>query len=268
MEEYREKYGIAAAKGKKRQSRKHGTSESQKKTKRTKQVRDERKTLDGIFPAVDEGFFPLQQNLHHSQFSVSNLYDSSYRYSYDRQHPNEVHGRTSSPPINSFVKADTSLGTHNDFSQPLSYKGATTLNSHFTRIAKPRLMLQDECDRLQRMVSKREYLRQNSAFGCKYDFLDSEDDDVIDAKVEEYLRGFESKVFQQMKTFNVSKCSRSEGCQFDLDLESSNQSDVAKNDTRSNGIEATNTAKQTKKLRSLHTNDWALFTKHVEIRDD
>ena len=64
-------------------------------------------------------------------------------------------------------------------------------------------MLQEEYKILHMLSAMRQhtnqpFVRRNSAFDSKYDFLSAGDGVIDDDKVEEHLREFERNVFQQM----------------------------------------------------------------------
>ena len=291
LEEYRHKYGAEAAKGKKRKPRKSLLPEPQKKTK---QVKEEE---EGEICMLNN-FVPVEGNLKEEArpSPVSVLEDGTpdiivKMYARQRELQAQLEQRQrrlASLPLSSSFTVNTFQGIPKDFSQAQTFQGAiiTPNPPSADRYAQGRQILQNGYDSPQRLGGMRRstgqsFVRQNSAFDSKYDFLNSADGVIDDDKVEEYLRDFECKVFQQMfknstyedpSTSGVgmcidrnlyltkfhrrcveksrSRCSPSEVSQFDLANVTSN---------------ATTAAPTLKKLRSLQSNDWALFTKHVEI---
>jgi len=291
LEEYRHKYGAEAAKGKKRKPRKSLLPKPQKKTK---QVKEEE---EGGEICMLNNFVPVEGNLKEEArpSPVSVLEDGTPDIivkMYARQQELQAQleqrqRRLASLPLSSSFTVNTFQGIPKDFSQAQTFKGAiiTPNPPPADRYAQGRQILQNGYESPQRLGGMRRstgqsFVRQNSAFDSKYDFLNSADGVIDDDKVEEYLRDFECKVFQQMfKNSTYEDLSTSGfGKYIDRNLyltkfhrrciEKSRRSpsEVSQFDLANVTSNATTTAAPTlKKLRSLQSNDWALFTKHVEI---
>lgn len=261
---------------------------------------------------------PIRQQV---PFAVSDLGGSSHLHSdgvlnmYARQQ--EIQAQLlqqrqrmiTSPQMCSSFTVNTFQGIPKDFSQSQTFQGAIItpadpyaqgrqmLQDGYDHLQKRRQMLQDEYDRLQRLENEtcamrrrnagQSFVRQNSAFGSKYDFLNSVDGNIADEKVDEFLRDYEHKVSRQ-----VSKSSPQEeedaaaaaagamGIDRDLYLKKLHRKCIEKksrfspsevsrfNLVNNSTTTTTTTAPKLKKLRSLQSNDWALFTEHVEIKGD
>lgn len=320
LEEYKLRYGEEAAKGKKRKTRKSLSSETQKKSKQGNEE-EEIDMLSNFVPIegdLEEDDLVSPQSYTNRQqvpFTVSDLGGSSHmQFLYARQQEIQARlmqyrqRRIASPPLSSSFTMNTFQGIPKDFSQSQTFQGAIiTPNAPYAnRYAQLRQKLQDGYDRLQRLNNDttcamrrnagQSFVRQNSAFDSKYDFLDSADGDMDDDdKVGEFLRDYEHKVFRQVSTSYSDEDASSSGffrmgggidrnlylkkfhrkC---LDKKSRySQSEVSGGfhlvNNHSSEMNFTSnatslSAPKLKKLRSLQSNDWALFTEHVEIKDD
>eukprot|EP00574_Skeletonema_japonicum_P002859 CAMPEP_0201714694 /NCGR_PEP_ID=MMETSP0593-20130828/1062_1 /ASSEMBLY_ACC=CAM_ASM_000672 /TAXON_ID=267983 /ORGANISM="Skeletonema japonicum, Strain CCMP2506" /LENGTH=509 /DNA_ID=CAMNT_0048203993 /DNA_START=18 /DNA_END=1547 /DNA_ORIENTATION=- len=304
LEEYRAKYGLEAAKGKKRKSRRRKSPLLHKSQKKSKQVTEEGKEIDML-----NNFVPIEDELE-EEFRPSPASDlEGGRYTtgpdlvnmmYARQHElqaqlEQSQRRLASLPSSSSFTINTFQGIPKNFSQAQIFQGAIITPSppSADRYEQGRQMLQDGYNSLQRLSAMRHhtsqsFVRRNSAFDSKYDFLNSGDGAIDDDKVEEYLREFERNVFQQLfqssayedasgfgtlchnsylhmchSCIEETRSSPTEVSQFHSENTHSETMTVTSNDTREKAA-----VPKIKKLRSLQTNDWVQFTEHVEIKDE
>lgn len=270
LEEYRSKYGVEAAKGKKRKPRKRKSLLLSKSQKKTKQVKEEGKkidmdTLNIVVPKLRTEEDPEE---HIRPFRASGLESSSYTMLPDsvtlmylrqelRAQLELSQRRLASLPLSSSFTINTFQGIPKDFPQAQIFQGA---------IITPTPPPDDRYEQggFERLPAMRQNtsqssVRRNSAFDSKYDFLNAGDGAIDDEKVEEHLREFERNVFQQMfqspaeyHIIEESRISPSEVSQFYCQEKTHHDR------------EATAAAAQTlKKLRSLQTNDWFQFTDHI-----
>lgn len=310
LEEYKLRYGVEAAKGKKRKPRKSLSSEAQKKTKQGNDEREEIDMLNNFVPIegdLEEDDLLASQSYSIRQqvpLTVSDLGGSSHmRMLYARQQEIQAQlmqyrqRRTASPPLSSSFTVNTFQGIPKDFSQSQTFQGSIiTPHAPFAnRYAKGRQILQNGLRRLHNDActmswnAGQSFFRQNSAFDSKYDFLDSVDGGMDDHKVHEFLRDYERKVFRLVSHEDTSNCRmggidrnlylrkfhrkcvkkqrlfQSEVSRFDF-VNNHNHSEMMNFPSNSAFVSAPKP--KLKKLRSLQSNDWALFTEHVEIKGD
>ncbi len=270
LEDYRRKYGVEAARGKKRKSRKSLTPESLETTKQVKEEEEEDFDMLNNFVPVDEDleedFGPPQASNwdNRSHTIVPPLINMMYSRQQELQGRLErTQRKLASLPFTSSFTINTFQGIPKDFSHAHTFQGAVIAPSP------PSAYLHAQAQEMQLQMPQNHY---------------NNDDKVV----EEYLHELERKVFQrQVKSsayggasgFRLgidrnlylqkfhrkciakakSKWSLSQVSQFNL---AHNHSD-AMNVTSSSATEAP----KHKKIRRLRSNDWVLFTENVEIKD-
>lgn len=327
LEDYRNKYGVEAAKGKKRKVRKSQPSSSTQKQKKTKQGKEGGIDMLHNFVPIDTGLaddIDISPPTFHKSMPPMPMLNPSMASVYARQQEIKAQlmqqnkRNISNPPMNASFMVNTFQGIPKGFSQHaqtfqsavITPPGPTPFGFH----PHERNMLQDDYDELQRLhqlknqlyalkqKAEQSFLRQSSAFDSKYDFLNSMDSRgnfvKEEDKVGEFLRDYESKVSRQ-----VSKTSENDdilrfGTRLDtkaylqkfhrkcIQKKSGNSSSqVSQLDYASRHKSAMNNfmkmssfmsnnattpadVPQLLKLRSLRSNDWALFNEHVEFKDD
>ncbi len=292
LEDYRAKYGVEAAKGKKRKPRKRKSLQLSQSQKKTKQVKEEGKqieidTLNIVVPKLRTEEDPEEV---FSPSPASDFDDSSHatlpdfvnmmylRQELQAQLEQSQRWLASLPVTSSFT-----INTFQGIPKDHMFLGPNPPSDD--RYEQGGQILQDGYKSSQMLSAMRQhtsqsFVRRNSAFDSKYDFLNAGDGAIDDDKVEEHLREFERNVFQQMfqspayehlsgfgvghnlypqechmKCIGESRISPSEVSQFDFDNKHIY--------TREEAV----AAPMINKLTSLQTNDWFQFTEHVEIKD-
>ena len=264
LEDYRRKYGVEAARGKKRKSRKSLSPESLETTKQAKEEEDF-DMLNNFVPVeedLEEDFGPPQASNsdNRSHTIVPPLISMMYSRQQELQARLErTQRKLASLPFSSSFTINTFQGIPKDFSHAHTFQGAVIAPSP------PSAYLHAQAQEMQPQMQQNRY---------------NNDDKVV----EEYLHELERKVFQRQvkssayggasgvdRNFYLqkfhrkciaktkSKWSPSQVSQFNL---AHNRSD-AMNVTSSSAAEAP----KRKKLSRLQSNDWALFTENVEIKD-
>eukprot|EP00573_Skeletonema_grethae_P006523 CAMPEP_0201695870 /NCGR_PEP_ID=MMETSP0578-20130828/7689_1 /ASSEMBLY_ACC=CAM_ASM_000663 /TAXON_ID=267565 /ORGANISM="Skeletonema grethea, Strain CCMP 1804" /LENGTH=487 /DNA_ID=CAMNT_0048181781 /DNA_START=26 /DNA_END=1489 /DNA_ORIENTATION=+ len=302
LEEYRAKYGVEAAKGKKRKPRKRKSLQLSKSQKKTMPVKGEGKkididTLNIVVPKLrteedpEEDIIPSPALERSSHTAIPDFVNMMYVRQQLQAQLEQSQRRLASLPISSSFTINTFQGIPKDFSKAQMFQGAIIAANPppDDRYEQGGQILQDGFEMLpvMRQHTSQSFVRRNSAFDSKYDFLNAGDGVIDDAKVEEHLREFERDVFQQLfqssayayedasdfgvgdslylqkqcdrKCIDESRCSPSEVSQFYFENKH--------NDTREATAAAAAAAPMIKKLRSLQTNDWFQFTENVQIKD-
>lgn len=325
LEDYRNKYGVEAAKGKKRKVRKSQQSSGTQEKKKTKQGKEGGIDMRHNFVPIDRGLaddVDVSPTTFHK--SMPPMLNPSMASVYARQQEikdqlmQQSNRNISNPPMNPSFMVNTFQGIPKGFSQHaqtfqsavITPPGPTPFGFH----PQERNMLQDDYDELQRLhqlknqlyalkqKAEQSFLRQSSAFDSKYDFLNKKDSRgkfvKEEDKVGEFLRAYESKVSRQVsKTSDADDILRF-GTRLDTksylqkfhrkciqkrsrhspspvsQLDYATRNKFAMNNfMKMNSFMNDNATTQANvpqfmKLRSLRSNDWALFNEHVEFKDD
>eukprot|EP00986_Skeletonema_menzelii_P019155 scaffold27070_cov147-Skeletonema_menzelii.AAC.18 len=289
LEDYRIKYGVEAAKCKKRKSRKSQMPESDEKTKQVKEEEENEFDMLNNFVPVEGGLEEVvgpcpasdsDDRIHTIASPLVQMYALQQEL---QARLEESQRRLASLPFSSSFSVNTFHGIPKDFSQAYTFQGAIIApgppSAYFYGQAQERQMLQDGYNNVQKL----------SAFDSKYGFSYSGDDDIDDDKVEEYLRAFERKVSLQL--FKNSACDDARGFHTGVDhnfylhkfhrkcLARSNwspskakvsQFDRANYHSEVMDVTSSATtetkAPKLKKLRRLQSDDWVLFAENIEIK--
>ena len=272
LEDYRRKYGVEAARGKKRKSRKV-RPESLETTKQVKEEEEEEEEefdmLNNFVPVdedLEEDFGPPQASNsdNRSHTIVPPLISMMYSRQQELQARLErTQRKLASLPFSSSFTINTFQGIPKDFSHAHTFQGAIIAPSP------PSAYLHAQAQEMQLQMPKNHY---------------NNNDNVV----EEYLHELERKVFQrQVKSSAYGDASGFRlGIDRNLYLQKFHRKCIAKTKPKwppsqvsqfnlaHNHFDAMNVtsssaaeAPKRKKFSRLRSNDWALFTENVEIKD-